>query len=120
MKKILFVLVSLLVASVTAGAQTTKVSEKVTVKEGVYTSISTRGPSSSNDVETPYQWCSPKGEHYKLYLHLYQRGEKAGQWTVYVIRKSQKTGKDYKYYIPDGEAIAADIIKRDPNIIKGK
>lgn len=120
MKKLIFVLVAFLVGMTTAGAQTTKVSEKVSVNEGVYTSVSTRGSSSSNDVETPYQWCSPKGEHYKLYLHLYQRGEKAGQWTVYVIRKSQKTGKDYKYYVPDGEAIAADIIKNNPSIIKGK
>jgi len=119
MKKFIFVLLSLLVAAATAGAQTTKVSDKTTVEGKNYTSVSTRsGATAAAPISTGYTWTSPKGETYPLYLHKYQKGENQGKYTVYVLRTSTKTGKEYKYYLPDGVAIAEDILKRNPNLIK--
>lgn len=63
------------------------------------------------DQVTAYKWRDSKGNEYPIILHTYVRGEKVGRITAYVIRKSAKTGKDYKYYLPDGEKIAEDIIK---------
>lgn len=118
MKKLVFVLVSMLVACVAASAQSTKVTDRVAVNGSSYVSSSSRA-SSSSDVKTTYKWSNEKDNvEYDIYLHKYSRGDKAGQWTTYVIRTSKKTGKTYKYYLPDGEAIARDIIRRNPNIIK--
>ena len=119
MKKFIFTLVILLVAGVTAGAQTTTVSDK-TVRNGAsYSSITSTRSGATQDFKTEYTWNSTKEnvEHI-IYLHQYTKGDKVGKWTAYVIRTSKKTGKEYKYYLPDGEAIAQDIIKRNPNIIK--
>ena len=66
--------------------------------------------SSSADQATPYKWEDSKGNVYPIFLHTYTKGEKAGRTTCYVVKTSAKTGKEYKYYIPDGEAIAADIL----------
>ncbi len=118
MKKLIFVLVSLLVASVAAGAQTAKVSDRVVANGNSYVSSSSRS-SSSSDIKTPYTWQNEKDNvGHDIYLHKYTRGDKAGKWTTYVFRTSKKTGKEYKYYLPDGEAIAQDIIKRNPDLIK--
>ena len=119
MKKFIFVLMGLLVASVFAGAQTTKVSDKTNLNGTTYVSQSTRGASTNNDIKTEYTWSNSKDNvSYDIYLHKYSKGDKAGQWTAYVVRQSKKTGKDYKYYLPDGEAIAKDIMKRNPNLVK--
>lgn len=119
MKKFFFVAISLLVASVIAGAQTTKVSDKTSVNGTTYVSSSSRGASASKDIKTPYTWENGKdGKTYDLYLHQYTKGEKAGQWTVLVFKVSKKTGEEYKYYLPDGEAIAEDIIRRNPSLVK--
>ena len=50
-----------------------------------------------------------------IFLHTYAKGEKAGRTTCYVFKTSAKTGKEYKYYIPDGEAIAAEILGQNKN-----
>lgn len=118
MKKFILLAVMLLVGAFAAGAQTTKVSEKTTISGSVYTSSSSRA-SSSSDIKTGYTWHNEKEDiSYDIYLHKYTKGDKVGQWTCYVIRTSKKTGKEYKYYLPDGAAIAEDIIRRNPNIIK--
>ena len=118
MKKFIFVLLGLLVAAATASAQTTTVSGKTSVSGNNYTTVSSRSASSS-DIKTEFTWSNAKdNQSYPIYLHKYTRGENAGKYTAYVIRVSKKTGKEYKYYLPDGEAIAKDIIKRNPNLIK--
>jgi hypothetical protein len=118
MKKFILLAVMLLVGAFAAGAQTTKVSEKTTISGSVYTSSSSRA-SSSSDIKTGYTWNNEKeGVSYDIYLHKYTKGDKVGQWTCYVIRVSKKTGKEYKYYLPDGAAIAEDIIRRNPSLIK--
>ena len=65
---------------------------------------------ASKDQATSYTWRDSKGVEYPIFLHTYERGEKAGRTTCYVLKTSAKTGKEYKYYIPDGEAIASEIM----------
>lgn len=72
---------------------------------------STARQSSSKDVQTEYTYKDTKGNTYPIFLHQYTKGEKAGKWGCYVIKTSAKTGKEYKYYIPNGEEIAKDIMK---------
>lgn len=118
MKKFIFVAIAMLVSVVIAGAQTTKVSDKTSFSGTSYTSTSSRG-SSSSDVKTNYTWSSERDNvSYPIYLHKYTKGDKVGQWTAYVLRVSKKTGKEYKYYLPDGAAIAQDILRRNPNLGK--
>lgn len=69
--------------------------------------------SSSTDQVTSYKWRDSKGQEYPIVLHTYTKGEKAGKTTCYVVKKSAKTGKEYKYYIPNGEAIAEQIISEN-------
>ena len=69
-----------------------------------------RASAGSSDVATAYLWRDSKGNEYPIYLHVYSRGEKAGRTTCYVLRTSSKTGREYKYYLPDGEAIASEIL----------
>ena len=112
--------VSMLVACVIAGAQTTKVSDSVSLNGTSYTTVSTRSSSgASSDIETSYTWSSSRDSvSHKIYLHQYVKGDNAGKWTCYVFKTSKKTGNQYKYYIPDGQLIAEDIIKRNPQLIK--
>lgn len=65
---------------------------------------------ASKDQPTSYTWKDSKGNEYPIFLHTYERGEKAGRTTCYVFKVSAKTGKEYKYYIPEGEAIASRIL----------
>lgn len=62
------------------------------------------------DQVTTYKWRDAKGNEYPIILHTYTKGEKAGRTTAYVIRTSKKTGKEYRYFLPDGEQIAEEII----------
>lgn len=64
---------------------------------------------ASNDIETSYKWKDSKGVEYTIYLHKYTRGENAGKYTCFVFRTSKNTGKEYKYYIPNGMEIAEQI-----------
>ena len=70
--------------------------------------------SSSTDQVTSYKWRDSKGQEYPIVLHTYTKGEKAGKTTCYVVKTSSKTGKEYKYYLPDGEAIAREIAGASP------
>ena len=74
-----------------------------------------RGSSSKTAEPTGYTWRDSKGNEYPLFLHTYTKGEKAGRTTCYVFKTSAKTGKEYKYYIPDGEAIASKIMGESRN-----
>ena len=62
------------------------------------------------DTLTAYTWRDSKGQEYPIILHRYTKGEKVGRTTAYVIRKSAKSGKEYRYFLPDGEKIATEII----------
>jgi hypothetical protein len=62
------------------------------------------------DTLTAYKWRDKDGKEYPIILHRYTKGEKAGRTTAYVIRKSAKTGNEYRYFLPDGEKIATEII----------
>ena len=69
--------------------------------------------TSNKDVKTAYHWVDNKGNSYPIWLHTYTRGENIGKTTCYVIRISQKTGKEYKYYLPNGIEIAEQILKEN-------
>lgn len=117
MKKFILLAVMFLVGAFAAGAQTTKVSDKTVVEGKNYTT--SKATKSSSDIATDYTWSNEKDNiSYPIFLHKYTKGDKAGQWTAYVIRVSKKSGKEYKYYLPDGESIAADILRRNPNLVK--
>ena len=62
------------------------------------------------DTITAYTWRDSQGQEYPIILHTYTKGEKAGRTTAYVIRKSAKSGKEYRYFLPDGEKIANEIL----------
>ena len=105
--------IMLLVGAFVAGAQTTKVSDKVAREGDTFIQQTTRGASANTDQETSYLWRDSKGNEYPIILHTYTKGEKAGKETCYVWKVSAKTGKKYKYYIPNGEQIAEQIIEEN-------
>ena len=74
------------------------------------------GRTSKTAEPTGYTWKDSKGNEYPLFLHTYTKGEKAGRTTCYVVKTSAKTGKEYKYYLPDGEAIATKILAESKNV----
>ena len=81
-------------------------------REGkTFVQTSSRASASSNDVVTEYKWKDSKGNEYPIVLHQYSKGDKAGRWTCYINKISAKTGKEYKYYLKNGEEIAATIRK---------
>lgn len=113
MKKFILLAIMFLVGAFVAGAQTTKVSDNVAREGKTFIQQTTRGASTNTDQETSYTWRDSKGNEYPIILHTYTKGEKAGKETCYVWKVSTKTGKKYKYYIPNGEAIAEQIIKEN-------
>lgn len=113
MKKFILLAIMFLVGAFVAGAQTTKVSDNVAREGKTFIQQTTRGASTNTDQETSYTWRDSKGQEYPIILHTYTKGEKAGKETCYVWKVSAKTGKKYKYYIPNGEAIAEQIIKEN-------
>lgn len=81
-------------------------------REGkTFVTSSSHGASASKDIPTTYNWKDTKGNEYPIVLHQYTKGENAGKWTAYVMKTSAKTGKEYKYYIPNGIQIASEIMK---------
>ena len=109
MKKII-VTVALLVATMSLGmAQDREARKAYTIDGKTVVQQKSARSSSSNDQPTAYTWKDSKGNEYPIVLHTYTKGEKAGRTTCYVVKTSAKTGKEYKYYLPDGEAIARDI-----------
>lgn len=108
MKKALLTL-AVLALAISAGAQDSKTAAKYT-KDGNTFVQTPASRSASTDQVTAYKWRDTKGNEYPIILHTYTKGEKAGRITAYVVRTSAKTGKEYKYYLPDGEKIAAEIL----------
>lgn len=108
MKKFIIGVIIILVSI--AGSNTTK-AQNVKREGKTFIAESNRGASASKDVATTYTWKDTKGNEYPIILHQYAKGEKAGQWTAYVMRVSAKTGKEYKYYIPNGVEIAEQIMR---------
>ena len=74
------------------------------------TFVETKSQVLNGDQVTAYTWRDSQGNEYPIILHQYKKGDKIGKWNAYVIRKSQKTGKEYRYFLPDGEKIANEII----------
>lgn len=107
MKKTILTIV-LLATAVFAVAQE-KTAEKAYKREGK-TFVQTDTQVLKGDTITTYFWRDSKGTEYPIILHTYTKGEKIGRTTAYVIRTSQKTGKEYRYFLPDGEKIAEEII----------
>ena len=113
MKKVITA-VAILIASVVLANAQDKNSTKGFTKEGkTFTQQKASRGSSSGDQATAYTWKDSKGNTYPIVLHTYTKGEKAGRTTCYVVKTSAKTGKEYKYYLPDGEAIAKEILKEN-------
>ena len=114
MKKFISTIVVIVLTIVSVSAQERHGEVRFKVKEDGRTFVQQKGvrSSSSSDRATDYKWEDTKGNVYPIFLHTYTRGEKAGRTTCYVVKTSSKTGKEYKYYLPDGEAIAEDILNR--------
>jgi hypothetical protein len=66
---------------------------------------------SNDDQLTSYLWEDSKGNTYPIWLHTYTKGKNKGKTTCFVFRVSQETGKEYKYYLPNGIEIAEQILK---------
>ena len=113
MKKMILLAAMLLGWAIAAGAQTTTTSGDVKRDGDVFTSVSTRSSSADKDQPTAYKWRDSKGNEYQIILHTIVKGDNAGKTTCYVWRVSQKTGKKYKYFIPNVEKIAEIIIKEN-------
>lgn len=114
MKRIIITL-AVLTASILAGAQDKTQSNKTYTKEGK-TFVQVKGErakKASTDQVTSYTWKDSKGNEYPIVLHTITKGENAGKTTCYVVKTSAKTGKEYKYTLPDGIAIAEQILKEN-------
>ena len=108
-----YIIVSILLfVSVLAGAQNTGETGKEGYKRqgDTFIQTKTRDYGTIPDQVTAYTWKDSKGNEYPIVLHTYSKGDKKGVTTCYVMKKSAKTGKEYKYYLPDGESIAEEII----------
>ena len=101
--------IALLLAVLTSYAQEPT---KHYTREG-NTFVETKKSPTSTDQVTAYVWRDSKGNEFPIVLHEYKSGEKKGRVTAYVVRTSSKTGKEYKYYLPDGEKIAQEIINEN-------
>ena len=76
-------------------------------------------------IPTEYNYTDSDGDVYPIYLHKTTKGENFGKWTVYIERVSEETGEPYKYFLPNGIEIAAqiksgDIKTSDPESIRSK
>ena len=112
MKKTIITIVMLTMA-LCVGAQE-KTAEKAYKREGK-TFVQSDTQVLKGDTITTYLWRDAQGNEYPIILHQYKKGEKVGKWNAYVIRKSAKTGKEYRYFLPDGEKIANEIINETTN-----
>ena len=109
MKHIVLTIAVLLTASVLAMGQDNTKSQSYTREGKTFVQTDSQATPYNGDKVTDYTWKDSHGKQYTIILHTYTKGEKAGRTTAYVIRKSKKTGKEYKYYLPDGERIAKEI-----------
>ena len=110
MKKTIITIVMLAMA-LCVGAQE-KTAEKAYKREGK-TFVQSDTQVLKGDTITTYLWRDAQGNEYPIVLHQYKKGQKVGKWNAYVIRKSAKTGKEYRYFLPDGEKIAEEIMQEE-------
>lgn len=113
MKKVIITIAVFAAAVMGAAAQNQNAAKGYTRDGKTFTQQKGARSSSSSDRPTAYTWKDSKGNEYPIVLHTYTKGEKAGRTTCYVVRTSAKTGKEYKYYLPDGEAIAREIMREN-------
>lgn len=114
MKK--FIIWVLCITLVCLGYQTST-AQNVKREGKTFTATSVTRQTSSSDIVTAYMWKDKDGNEYPIYLHKYTKGSKSGQWGAYVIKQSQKTGKEYKSYFRGNEEVAKEIINENPTII---
>ena len=114
MKKVI-ITIAVLIASAALGNAQDKNTNKGYTRQGdtFVQQKAVRASRQSDDQTTAYTWKDSKGNTYPIVLHTYTRGEKAGKTTCYVVKTSAKTGKEYKYYIPNGESIAEEILREN-------
>lgn len=108
MKKTL-IAVALMLAGVMAMAQNTTTTNTAYKRDGK-TFVEQKSQVLKGDTITAYTWRDAQGKEYPIILHRYTKGEKAGKVVAYVIRVSKKTGNEYRYFLPDGEKIASEIL----------
>lgn len=113
MKKFIIIIVAVIASIGLAEGQNTN---KSYTRQGDTFVQGKTSRGSSSDQATAYTWKDSKGNEYPLFLHEYTKdtkAHKAGDVTCFVYKTSAKTGKEYKYYIPEGEAIAKEILKEN-------
>ena len=114
MKKLLISIALFMVAISAIAEDKTTTEQKTYKREGlVFMQNKTASLIMPNDQVTAYIWQDKNGNEYPIILHTYTKGEKAGRITCYVIRTSAKSGKEYRYFLPDGEQIAREIINEN-------
>lgn len=113
MKKTL-ISVALLVVAISMQAQDKTTATTYKREGNTFSKVETTNATPmKGDQPTAYTWKDTKGNEYPIILHTYTKGEKAGRVTAYVIRVSAKTGKEYRYFLPEGEAIAKEIMNEN-------
>ena len=113
MKRI-YLILALLVASASASAQIVQNPPiKPYTKEGNTFIQSALVLPAKGDQITNYYWQDTKSNKYPIILHTYKAGANKGKTTAYVILKSEATGREYKYYLPNGMEIAEEILKEN-------
>lgn len=60
-------------------------------------------------IPTDYNYTDSDGDTYPVFLHKITKGKDVGEWTCYIERVSEETGEPYKYFLPNGIEIAAQI-----------
>lgn len=102
-RRLLALLLLVLAIGLVANAQSYKC-------EGTTYSSTGRVNNSSAPISTGFTWSDSKGNKYPIYIS--QSG------SCYIIKKSNKTGKDYKMYMKP--EISQDICKKMNREYKGK
>lgn len=110
MKKTILTIVFLALALCATAQEKTQ--EKAYKRDG-NAFVETENKLMKGDQATTFVWRDKEGNEYPIILHTYTKGEKAGRTTAYVWRVSKKSGKEYRYYLPDGERIAEEIKKEN-------
>lgn len=100
---LLFILFMLFGLWMTADAQTTYKQEGNT-----FSSVKTTNVVKSD--KTPYTWKDSKGKEYPIYI--------TSNGSCYIIRTSNKTGKEYRQYLP--VEVSEQICKQLNREYKGK
>lgn len=103
------IIFALLMVVMSASAQDRKVDNSKAYNREGNTFVQSATAPSEGDQMTAYLWRDKEGNEYPIILHTYVKGEKAGRVTCYVVRTSKK-GNQYKYYLPQGEEIAKEIL----------